>query len=380
MKIIVGIDASRNRSGGAIDHMIGLLSEGNPMSHGIREVHVWSYKKLIDKLPYAPWLVKHNPPLLEKSLFHQVWWQSLCLTNELNKHGCDLLFASDAGTVARYKPMVVFSQDALSYEPGIAKYFGFSLARMRLILLYHIQNNSMRRANGVIFLTNYAATLIQSHTGRLNKTVTIPHGVDEKFRRLNSQLIWPNVAGQPIVCIYVSNVTMYKNQWIVVRAIKKLRDKGFNLKLLLVGRSSGPAKRLLQNEIKLSDPDGTFVKLIGHVNHDDLPSLLASANIFVFASSCETISITLLEAIATGLPIASSDRGPMPEVLQGGGVYFDPASEESIATAIERLINDEDLRASVVKQTETLSKKYSWARCASETWEFLRSIAEIERR
>lgn len=379
-RIVVGIDASRNRSGGAIDHMIGILSEGNPPAHGIRQVHIWSYKTLIDKLPDVPWLVKHNPSDLEHSLCRKVWWQYYNLPCELRKNECDILFASDAGTVCLYDSMVVFSQDAQSYESGIMKSYGFSLARIRLILLFFIQNRSMRYAEGVIFLTEYAANLIQKSTGKLKKIAIIPHGVNEAFRQIYPKRAWPENRDQSIRCIYVSNVAMYKNQWVVVSAVKKLRDFGYNLELLLVGGGSGKAQQLLDNEIASSDPGGSFVKSVGFVRHEDLPELLASSNIFIFASSCETISITLLEAMAVGLPIACSDRGPMPEVLEDGGVYFDPENSQSIVSAIENIITNASMRVTIAKRAKELSEQYSWARCAAETWEFLKTIAETEKK
>ena len=84
---------------------------------------------------------------------------------------------------------------------------------------------------------------------------------------------------------------------------------------------------------------------------------------------------TLLEAMAVGLPIACSTRGPMPEVLEDGGVYFDPEDADSIAAAVEKIITDEKLRLSIAKRAKTLSEKYSWARCASETWDFVKAVA-----
>jgi hypothetical protein len=54
----LGIDASRNRSGGAVAHMIGLISAAEPERSGIEEVHVWSYAKLLQALPNRPWLMR----------------------------------------------------------------------------------------------------------------------------------------------------------------------------------------------------------------------------------------------------------------------------------------------------------------------------------
>lgn len=98
---------------------------------------------------------------------------------------------------------------------------------------------------------------------------------------------------------------------------------------------------------------------------------LAEADLFIFASSCENMPNTLLEAMAVGLPIACSNRGPMPEVLDDGGVYFDPEDAVSIANSVEQLIKDPDLRAKIARRASQLSEQYSWSRCAEETWKFI---------
>jgi hypothetical protein len=63
--IIVGIDASRNRSGGAKVYLLWILTEGEPFKYGVKEIHVWAFQSLLDQLPDYPWLIKHNPDTLE---------------------------------------------------------------------------------------------------------------------------------------------------------------------------------------------------------------------------------------------------------------------------------------------------------------------------
>jgi glycosyltransferase involved in cell wall biosynthesis len=174
-------------------------------------------------------------------------------------------------------------------------------------------------------------------------------------------------------CVYVSNAELYKHQWQVVRAIRRLREQGRNIVLTLAGGGDGKAQQLVDDELKLADPHREFVQLLGAINHDQLPAVLAQSSLFIFASSCENMPNTLLEGMASGLPIACSDRGPMPEVLQDGGVYFNPEDAESIALAVERLIVDGELRARVARRARELAEQFSWERCARETWTFLRS-------
>ena len=80
--------------------------------------------------------------------------------------------------------------------------------------------------------------------------------------------------------------------------------------------------------------------------------------------------------MAAGLPIACSDRGPMPEILQEAGVYFNPEDVPSIADAVARVVSDPELRTRIAERARTLSGQYSWERCAKETWTLLHAVAQ----
>lgn len=370
-ELTVGIDASRNRSGGAKVHLIGILAEGNPLEYGIREVHVWAYKALLELIPDRQWLVKHSPPELEQSLVKQVWWQRFLFPKELKSAGCDIVLNTDAGTVSSFRPSVTMSRDMLSYEPGEIERYGISKARLRLILLRYLQNRSFRDCDGVVFLTRYAARVIQKSCGRLSRIAHIPHGVGSVFKHTALVNSWPDDGERPIRCLYVSNAELYKHQWIVIRAIELLRKRGRNVSLLLVGGGCGTPQKLVSQQVRDSDPQGEFVQQLKFLPQQELPGELAAADIFVFASSCENMPNTLVEAMAVGLPIACSDRGPMPEVLCDGGIYFDPEDGESIASAIESIIDRKDLRLTIAERAKVLASQYTWERCANETWKYV---------
>lgn len=369
--IRIAVDASRNRSGGAVAHLIGIMNASNIKSHGIAEVHVWSHKDLLEKLPDEPWLKKHNPPLLEKTIFHQLLWQRFIFKNEFNMSRCNLLLNTDAGTISRISPAITMSRDMLSYEKGELQRFGFSFARIRLLLLRYIQNSALRRAVGVIFLTQYAAEVIQKSCGTLKNVQLIPHGISDHFRIRAEESHKKKNSQEAFNLLYVSNTDFYKHQWHVVEAVEILRAQGHNVSLRLVGGGVGRPHKRLQEQIKSSDPCGKFIEALPFVPHEDIPTHHALADIFIFASSCENMPNTLIEAMAAGLPIASSNRGPMPEVLKDGGVYFDPENSQSIASALLELLVDDDLRVRLSNRAFELSSKYSWSRCAEQTWNFL---------
>jgi len=380
MGLVVGIDASRNRSGGALAYLTGILGEAEPVTSGIREVHLWAYRSLLDSIPDQPWLIKHAPIELEQSLASQLWWQAIVLRRELRRNRCDILYSTDASTVCRYKPMVVFSQDLLSYEPGVIRGLGFGYASLRAIAILFIQNLAFRAADGVIFLTKYAGEIIQAACGKLQRVAHIPHGVAETFRVERDLAAWPTEPSEPIRCVYVSPIMGYKHQWNAVKAIEMLRRRGHNLTLTLIGSGVGKEGARLEQQIQEFDPHGEFVVNLGHVPQHELPRLLADSHVFMFLSSCEAFGITLLEGMTLGMPIVCSDQSSLPETLQDGGVYCDPRDAVSIADSTARVISGDQLRSDLGRRAKALSDQYSWKRCAAETFEFIAKTASRNQR
>lgn len=379
MEIIVGIDASRCRSGGVISHLIGLLNNFDPVMTGVKEIHVWSFKSLLDQLPDKPWLIKHNPPSLEKNIFIQLIWQAVVLAKELRATGCNVLYTQSASSLCFFSPNVVGSQDMLSYEPGVMKYYGYSLYRLRLLGILLLQNLAFRRAEGVIFLNHYSSKIIQKSCGELKNITFIPHAANEVFRQVEATITWPFNSERPIRCIYISNIDMYKHQWKVIEAISLLRMKGYNVKLQLVGEGTPKAEKLVKRAIEKSIDGGTFVERVGFVPHREIPTLLAKSDLFVFASSCETMPVTLLEGMSAGMPIACSDRGPMPEMLGSGGIYFNPESTSSISNALEKIISSSEIRLNISKQAKNISLKYSWKKCSNDTFRYISKVYNVSK-
>lgn len=372
---VVGVDATRNRSGGAIAHLRGLVSGSDPRSFGISTVHLWAHDALLEAVDDPVWLEKHPVSACRKSLAAQIWWQRNALAREARRVGVDVMFNTDAGSVCTFQPSVTLSQDMLSFEAGeINRYPWWTAARIRLEVLRHIQRKRLASSSVALFLTKYAQKSIMSD-GRGNRCEVIPHGVDDKFfsaTTRNSVLHGSSM----IRCVYVSNAAPYKHQWHVVDAVSRLRQRtGLDVRLRLVGGGRGAAMDRLLRAVAQHDPDRTFVELEKFIPNDRIPAELAAADIFVYASSCENLPITLLEAMAAGVPIAASSRGPMPEVLGDGGVYFDPELVETIVAALSNVISDEDGSQRRVAVALDRAKSFSWSRSSASTWQLLASVA-----
>jgi glycosyltransferase involved in cell wall biosynthesis len=123
------------------------------------------------------------------------------------------------------------------------------------------------------------------------------------------------------------------------------------------------------------DPNETFIHCMGEVPYKKLSAVYRKADLFIYASSCENMPNILIEAMASSLPIACSNRGPMPEVLGDAGLYFDPESPQQIAGAVRALVDDHEKRSEFASRAYEYAMKYSWERCARETFSFIAGIA-----
>ncbi|MBN1256667.1 MAG: glycosyltransferase family 4 protein [Planctomycetes bacterium] len=379
-ELILGIDASNIRAGGGLTHLRQTLEAAQPDKHGIGTVIVWSGSQTLRVLPERDWLIKTAVPMLDGPLPMRLLWQQLLLPYCLRESGCDILF-SPGGTLPRCIkiPAVVMPQNLLVFDEIEAdRYKPNSFMRYRLRLLHRSQSKSLRRANGIVFLTEFAKkAIIPSWHNPEAQSVIVPHGIEERFfaaprkAREFSECSEEN----PFHLLYVSIIDVYKHQWHVAEAVAELRKEGIPVEISFVGPAYEPALKRLQAAIAKLDPQGKFLHYPGPLPFEELHAAYQQADAFAFASSCENLPIILLEAMASGLPIACSKRGPMPGVLGKAGEYFDPESPEEITTALQRLIMSPELREKLAQVSYQKARGYTWEKCADGLFAFLSRIA-----
>lgn len=376
--MIIGIDAANISSGGGVTHLVELLKVADPVAHGFTRIIIWSGRSTLSEIEERPWLTKEHHSMLDGSLVSRAWWQRFHLSRLANKARCDVLFVPGGSYRGKFQPVVAFSQNLLPFEFGELRRYGLSLKAAKMLVLRRVQSMTFRAAAGVIFLTRYAREAVFRVTGETRaKTAIVPHGVDSRF--VNPPRAQRRIAeystGAPFRILYVSVVEPYKHQWCVAEAVARVRISGLPVELELVGSAYAPSLGRLRKTLQRLDPNGEFLRYRGLVAHDVLPVMYAQADLFVFASSCEAFGQILIEAMASGLPVACSNRSAMPELLGDAGLYFDPENPVEMAEAIRQLVQSPELRQRSAAACFERARVYSWARCARETFAFLKVVA-----
>lgn len=129
-------------------------------------------------------------------------------------------------------------------------------------------------------------------------------------------------------------------------------------------------ERALIRELGLSD---TRVR---QISGDDsvLASLYQGAALFVYPSRYEGFGIPPLEAMSFDCPVACANRSSIPEVVGDAAAFFDPDSSDSIAKAIETVLNNATLRETLIARGRERIKMFSWQRCAEQTLDVYRKL------
>ncbi len=377
--MIIGIDAANLRGGGGVTHLVELLRAAQPAMLGIDRVVVWGGKSTLNALDNGLWLDKRNPVMLDKGLLQRMFWQRYHLSQAARDAGCDILFVPGGSYAGNFYPVVTMSQNLLPFEMRELMRYGVSFFTVKLLLLRLTQTRSFQKADGVIFLTGYAQDVVMSVTGKLPcKTCIVPHGLNHRFKQAPKlQKTFADYDEvHPYRILYVSIIEKYKHQWHVVDAVSVFRKQGLPIILDLVGPAYSPALQRLNATIDRLDPKRSWVHYHGSIPFDELHHHYAQADLGLFASSCENMPNILLETMAAGLPIACSNKGPMPEVLGTAGVYFDPEQPDDIVHALRQMIDSPQLRTELAGASYDRAQQYSWQRCANETFGFLAEIAQ----
>jgi len=375
----IAIDASNIRQGGGITHLSQLLRAAKPNEAGFNQVFVWACSKTVEQLPSKPWLTKLSPPWTNAGSFRRFWGQQFQLGQEMSHRRCEALF-SPGGTVPfiNHLPVVTMSQNMLPFQPEEAIRFGrWSWMRLKMWLLRQSQRRSFKNADGLIFLTQYAKKRISAILKKTKgKQAIISLGIEPRFAAHPKQQkpIHDYSLKLPFTFLYVSILMPYKHQIKVAEAVTMLRATGSPIKMKFVGSEWGKYGQEFRKKLRQLDPLEEFLIWTGEIPFSDLHTEYQKADAFVFASSCENLPNILIEAMTAGLPIACSKIGPMPEVLENAGIYFDPLQPQDIASAMHKLMNDADLRTDLASQAKLLGQEYSWHQCSKQTFEFIAAV------
>ncbi len=228
----------------------------------------------------------------------------------------------------------------LPYNSGFLKriYYAFILKR------------AVRGCRAVLTVSEFSKSKI-SHWANipLSKIMNVGNGVDQGF----STHVAPFLPGyRYLLC--VGNRKRHKNEARALLAYSKALIAN-DIKLVFSGDISDELKFII-DEHQLADR----IVFLGKISEDALPGVYRGALGLVFPSLYEGFGLPVVEAMACGIPVLTSNTTSLPEVAGDAALLVNPESVDEIRAGIERLVNDEGLRSELIAKGLERAKLFSW--------------------
>ncbi|MGC8834446.1 MAG: glycosyltransferase family 4 protein [Armatimonadota bacterium] len=215
------------------------------------------------------------------------------------------------------------------------------------------------------------------------KMVVIPEAPAEFFRPMDLCAARAEVArsfgvgGPYLLCVAI--MAPYKNLVRLVEAFgTACRKANLPHQLLIAGgEDAWPGYRAkVEKAVERCGLAGR-VRLLGRVEHSNLVPLYSAADALVFPSLCESFGLPVVEAMACGCPVITSDYTCLPETAGGAALLVDPYSVESIAEAIVKVATSEDLRAHLRQAGLERAAKLSWTESGRRLSQLFREVCAV---
>jgi glycosyltransferase involved in cell wall biosynthesis len=214
------------------------------------------------------------------------------------------------------------------------------------------------RADLILTISQFTKTQVVGLLGVAEPRVRVVHHGCGAWASLAS----PAREREPVI-LHVGAIQKRKNITRLVEAFESL-ESGW--KLVLAGSQGYGAEAILAR-IRRSKAAERIV-ITGYVTEQQLAEWYARASIFAFPSLDEGFGMPVLEAMAAGVPVVTSNRSALPEVAGDAALLVDPEDTEALREALRQLITNEDLRAKLISSGRARAQVFTWEKAACETW------------
>jgi alpha-1,3-rhamnosyl/mannosyltransferase len=241
----------------------------------------------------------------------------------------------------------------------------------RVLYLSREIESSLRRSTMIITDSDYIKAEIVSYFGVPEDRIGVAKlACGREFHPRTAQDATPVLKAYDLeycgYTLYAGTIEPRKNLSALLEAYNRLPAADRQRYPLVLAGYKGWNNADIMERIDKGQRDG-WVKYLGFVPNDDLPALYAGAKLFVFPSLYEGFGLPILEAMASGVPVITSNRSSIPEVGADAVLYTDPDDIDSMRHDLERGLTDNEWRDAAIRDGLRQATHFSWKQCADDT-------------
>ncbi|HLZ07477.1 MAG TPA: glycosyltransferase family 1 protein [Chloroflexota bacterium] len=330
-----------------------------------------------DEVDSLAWLDLRHTRLPTQRPIVRVYWEQILFSLEIRRYSVDLIHcpAYAAPLLESSRSVVTFHDLSFLLMPS-----AFSWSNRQY--LTQISRLAAGRAARFIAVSETTRRDMIGLLGiRPEQIDVVYNGVDRGFQPVTDEAVvadFRRKMGLPDQFIlYLGTLEPRKNIPVLIRAYAVARQRGVQVPLVVAGGSGWGDLRLRELIAELGLEKA--VRLIGYVPLEDQVMWYNSATLFAYPSLYEGFGLPVIEAMACGTPVVTSNRSSLPEVVGDAGIQVDPRDPTALADALVSLLRDEDARADLSSRGLVRARTFTWERSAQETYDtFRRTVGDSD--
>ncbi|MDO4165096.1 MAG: glycosyltransferase family 1 protein [Bacteroides sp.] len=296
-------------------------------------------------------------------------WEQWALPRAVRKSGVELLHCtSNTAPLHCPVPLILTLHDIIFLTSGKSKRMS---AYQQLGWYYRRWNvpRIINRCQQIITVSETERANILKRFPQIASRLQVVHnGYSECYHPLPAeevQAITRKYLPDEHYILFLGNTDPRKNTVGVLQAYQEYRQRSAHpLRLMITGLKREYVESLLtEHSIEI---DSSHLVFTGYVPGSDLPALYGGASVFLFPSLTEGFGIPVLEAMACGTPVITSNCSSLPEVAGNGALLVDPYNSHEIAEAILQVENDKTLCKKLVEYGLEHAKLFSWSQTSDK--------------
>ena len=270
-------------------------------------------------------------------------------------------------------PPFVHGKKVVTIHDMVYKAFPETMNSKTRILLNLAMNKSMKRADAVVTDSEFSRSeIIKYFPQYRDKVEVVPCGVDcDMFKPVQDRSIIEKVKANHNIkgkyFLYLGTLEPRKNLTRLVKAYEILSRRKEDCPLLVLAGGKGWLYDEIFEEVNKSGL-GDKVIFTQYIPGEEICPLMNGAEAFVFPSLYEGFGMPPLEAMACGTPVIVSGSASLPEVVGDCGLIVDAYSEESLADAMGKIADNEELRKQLSEKGIIRAREFSWKKSAEKLY------------
>jgi len=294
-------------------------------------------------------------------------WEQYALLKAVKTYKCDILHCtSNTAPVFTKIPLIITLHDIIYMESmSVLKKAGTWYQKFGNLYRRIVVPIILKKSKKIITVSNYERQRIADFfkIPESNRLKVVYNGVGEHFKKIEDLKLLAEIKKKynlPNKFIFhLGNTDPKKNTKGVLKAYSEfLKINKEKIPLVMLDFKQAELFKILK---EIGEPDlMNYVHLIGYVLNTDLPAIYSQCEIFLYPSLRESFGIPILEAMACGTPVITSNTSSMPEISGDAAILINPFDIEEITKAIINLLNDDILSANLIKKGFQQAQKFSW--------------------